>query len=347
MPGFDFDSANFNLTSIGKYLENEGINLSQDDKQKLNTIFQNSDVYNDREKKAGKDGVLNSQEWDNFIKNVEENIPKVLNKIKMFRTSLISKIIKDNYIKEQNRNLIPDKKLGVQDATRVNKQDVQVNVVSADVKKDVHPLKAEIVSKMSNRWKNAFPKSNVGEKFYSKLYDTLKTLNCSISDKEFNSEKYSCKEEQAMDEVCAIFAGEAQLKTTTIGYVGKKATFYGLFQLSSDGLKSTKAWAAKHPEVSGMSNIKSNLTLDQFRRLSAETQLDYLVAYIGASKDASKIDKNETISPSKLWSMIKLPNLNEDIPQKKNRRDKTTAQKNDSIQAIIKRTDKCCSKIKQ
>lgn len=186
--------------------------------------------------------------------------------------------------------------------------------------------KSEICKKMYVKWGTKFKSSNVNQAFFEKLYDTLDILKVEISEKSWDKKNYSSPKEEAFEKVIAIFAGESQLNSRKIGYVGKEATFFGLFQLSSDGLGAAKKWASVHPEVKGMKNIKSNMTLSKYRNLSASQQLDYLVAFIGASREASKISPKEKLSPAKLWSMIKLPNLNENIPSKKDRRNRSVIQ---------------------
>jgi len=201
--------------------------------------------------------------------------------------------------------------------------------------------KIETCNKMQQKWCKTFKGSPLTPKFFERLYDLLDVLKINIPAEKWNKEEYASPKEQAFDEVIAIFAGEAQLNPKTIGYVTNKKTkqkvptFYGLFQLSKEGLGAAKQWAIKHPEIAGMNNVKQGMTLAEFKNLKGEAQLDYLIAYIGASRDASKIDESETLTPAKLWSMIKLPNLDEDNPKKKARRERTIIQKQDSIRRIF------------
>lgn len=237
-------------------------------------------------------------------------------------------------------SIFRDKYIAPRDATRVAEPFIMEDrlVRSVPEFKSIKPEldKAMLCKKMQQKWCNAFKGSPLKTEFFTKLYDVMKTLNVKIDEAAWDKEKYASPEEQAMDEVIAIFAGESRLNPKTIGKVKGASTFYGLFQLSKQGLGVVKQWAKEHPEVAGMKNIKQNMTLQAFRNLKGEQQLDYLIAYIGASREASNIDENEELTPAKLWSMIKLPNLDENNPKKKARRERTIVQKQDSIQAIFR-----------
>lgn len=233
------------------------------------------------------------------------------------------------------QDAVKDAKQGVKpiDSIPVSGKDVKVANLDLQVKEQL--LKREICEKMYKKWSAKFKAPSINQAFFEKLYDTLDVLKVEISEKDWDKKNYSSPKEEAFDKVIAILVGESKLNPRLIGYVKKRATFYGLFQLSSDGLKTAKRWAAKHPEVQGMSNIDPSITIETFKTLSGAEQLDYLVAYIGASRDASKIKKDEKLSPAKLWSMIKLPNLDENIPEKRARRNRTVVQKADSIKRIF------------
>lgn len=172
--------------------------------------------------------------------------------------------------------------------------------IKLDLRKTIN--KDEICKKMHAKWKSNFPNSPLNLDFYNKVYDMVDTLNVTIPDSEFDKEKYSSKIEQTVDQVIAIFAGEAQLNPKA-----KKGRYNGLFQLATPGLVEAQKWAKKHNDVEGMNEINSNLTIEGFRKLSGTKQISYLVAYIGKCKEYSKIGKNQTITPAQLWSMIKYP----------------------------------------
>lgn len=278
--------------------------------------------------------------WQNIAKSCDAN-----NDGKLEKTSLFDEIAEYNKrcedfkkAKLESSSVFSEYNIAPSDNTRVERPVIADELV---IKKNVQKVddatlqKTLLCKKMQEKWCKAFKNSPLKEEFFSKLYDVIDTLNIKISENSWDKKTYSYPKEQAMDEILAIFAGEAKLNPKTIGYVGKIPTFFGLFQLSKDGLGSAKKWAKEHPEVAGMTNINQNMTLQKFPKLRGEEQLDYLVAYICASKDASKISKDESLSPAKLWSMVKLPNLNENDPKKRARRQKTIIQKQDSIAKIF------------
>lgn len=204
-----------------------------------------------------------------------------------------------------------------------------VNTTGKIIKKTSKALtKKEIVAGLYNKWQKKFPKSPLKQDFYNKLYDLIKKLNCTIKDKDFKPEKYSSKEEQTMDEVIAIFAGEAQLDTKSIkdaydkdAKTGAKTkiTYYGLFQLAEDGLSDIKKLATAQTgsalskrlinegvKREDLKNINKELKISEFVKLSGTQQLDYLLAYMTNSKSYSNL-AGKNITPAQFWTMIKLP----------------------------------------
>lgn len=77
----DFNGANIDLAGINQYLQSKGIGLSDNDKSTLNTIFKACDTYNDVDKKEGQDGKLNRNEWQKFINEITNKLPKILHHI--------------------------------------------------------------------------------------------------------------------------------------------------------------------------------------------------------------------------------------------------------------------------
>ncbi len=278
--------------------------------------------------------------WQNIAKACDAN-----NDGKLEQTSLFDEIAEYDRKCEDFKNaklesssVFSEYNIAPSDNTRVARPIIADELVmksSTQLLDDATLKKLSFCKKMKAKWSNVFKNSPLSETFYSKLYDVLDTLKVKVSDKSWDKANYTSPKEQAMDEVLAMLAGEAKLNPKTIGYVGKTPTFFGLFQLSKEGLSSAKKWAKEHPEVAGMARINQNMTLQNFQKLKGEEQLDYLVAYIGASKEASKISKDESVSPAKLWSMVKLPNLNENDPKKRARRQKTIIQKQDSIVKVF------------
>ncbi len=175
--------------------------------------------------------------------------------------------------------------------------------IKLKLKQDI--LKNKVVNNMYKKWSSAaqLKDSPLKKEFYDKLYDVIKVLNCTIPDTDWNRNTYNTKEEQVMDEVIAILAGESNLNPKQ----DSNPPFIGLFQLKNCGLVEIKAWAKKHPDFYGMNNINQNLSMSGFKKISGEEQLDYLVAFIGKTKEYSKIKENEFITPAQLWAMIKGP----------------------------------------
>ena len=173
--------------------------------------------------------------------------------------------------------------------------------------------KEQIVSKMHEKWSAKYKNSNLGKQFYAKLYDFIKQINCEIDDKDFDPKHYSSKEEQTMDEVIAVIAGESSLNSKARYYI-----YRGIFQLDSDSLKTVKA-VAKDKKLPG---VDQKITLSGFANLSGEKQLDYLVAHVAYGRMRSGISEKEKISPQQLWAMIKKPKYGQkqsDLTQEKSK----------------------------
>lgn len=146
--------------------------------------------------------------------------------------------------------------------------------------------------KLIDKWNKRFPKAHLTESFMNKLREVVEELHCKVSTKNFKPEKYNSPEEQAMDELCIMFALESSLSPRTRSDSG---TFNGLFQLSKVGMSSIK-----DPKL-------PKLSMEQFRKLSAERQMDYLVGYIESAREASKLPADEQITPAQVWAMVKSP----------------------------------------
>lgn len=227
-------------------------------------------------------------------------------------------------------DLMTQRYVAPQDKTRVARVERLIQPVNSS-----EPAKKEICTKLCTKWKKAFNNTPLQQSFFEKLYDVIDQLNVKIPEDKWDKSKYSSPKEQAMDEVIAIFACEGRLDPRTVS--SSKPPYYGLFQLAD--LKTVNKYAASHPEEPGMNKIIANattMTMSKFRNLSGEEQLDYLIAYVGASREGSHINPDEAITPAKLWSMIKLPNLPEDNPTKKARREKTIIQKEKAIDTVFR-----------
>lgn len=277
-----------------------------------------------------KDGKLSEKEISVFLAECEKN---GIEASKEPWYSKCSEILSNNWdnlkgmVKSQLT--LQNRDVAVRDATyvaprpEVTHRELDISRLDALKSNAEFQKKQKICSKLYNKWQSKFPNSPLKEDFYEKLYDVIDTLKVEIPINAWDKKSYSSPKEQAMDQVIAIFAGEAQLNPKA-----KNGIYNGLFQLAEPGLKEAKMWANKHKDVAGMSNIKNNMTINAFRNLSGKTQLDYLVAYIGKCKEYSKIGKDETITPAQLWAMIKYPF--------KGKNNKLVHQKNDSIQNVFK-----------
>lgn len=196
-------------------------------------------------------------------------------------------------------------------------------------------VKKEICTKLCTKWKKVFKNSPLQQSFFEKLYDVIDQLNVKVPEEKWDKSKYSSPKEQAMDEVMAIFACEGRLNPKTVS--SSKPPYYGLFQLAD--LKTVNQYAASHPDEPGMKKIIANsktMTMSKYKNLTGEEQLDYLIAYVGASREGSKMDPDAEITPAKLWSMIKLPNLPENNPKSKARRERTIVQKENAIDSVFR-----------
>lgn len=79
----NFFKPNIDLAGINNYLTSSGIELTEAEATKLNTIFEASDVY-DEHNKNQRDGKLNFLEARNFIEKMAKELPKLKDKISEF-----------------------------------------------------------------------------------------------------------------------------------------------------------------------------------------------------------------------------------------------------------------------
>lgn len=285
----NFLSMKTDLAGVYRYLEKYGVKLSESEKSKLNTIFEACDTYDDEKKKAGKDSKLNLKEMHTFYNRLKAEMPNF-----------------QKYILELISN--------------VKKQNIQTDVVKGN---NQELSKKEVATKLYKKWSGVFKNSNLKEDFYEKLYDVIDIMNIDITNSSWNKKEYATKKEQVMDEMIAIFAAESQLNSKK-----QKGQYYGVFQLAARPLIDLKAWAKDNPDVYGMKNIDQNLKIANFKNVPGTKQLDYLIAYIGKSKEYSKIDKNASITPGQLWAMIKYPFKGKHLT--------TVRAKSDSIQSVFR-----------
>lgn len=296
-----FDSSQkLTLENVNKYLETQGVKLSAQDKKQVASIFAESDNQDNKK------GELNVLEAMNFSNLIEKVLPNIREKIDNFIHELGLEFKPERRpIQKAERDAIPDP---INEAQKVENEKNAGKTEKAQKEKsdEIQKAREKIVDGLYRKWSKKFAKrTTVGKEFYNKLYDTIGKLHCKIKEKDFDPRNYSSIEEQTMDRVLAIFANESGInpkETTTV----KNKTYYGLFKFSPDGYKATVNWAKKHPNVSGMKNIDPKLSIKGYLSLGSK-QLDYLVALIGANREASGLTADEPITPEQLWSMIKSP----------------------------------------
>ena len=78
----DYSNFNTNLEGINQFLNSNGVKLSDNDKQKLQSIFDTADGVYAKDNPASKDGRLDEKEMQYFKENVEKELPSILNKVK-------------------------------------------------------------------------------------------------------------------------------------------------------------------------------------------------------------------------------------------------------------------------
>lgn len=109
--GFDFTGIKTNLEGINKYLESNGIKLSDDESQQLVSIFNKVDTSVYKKGEQGyNDGKLDFAEENEFKKQIASLLPKLLENINSFFHDLKEKQMNKltNKEQEQKRDAIKD-----------------------------------------------------------------------------------------------------------------------------------------------------------------------------------------------------------------------------------------------
>lgn len=109
--GFDFTGIKTNLEGINKYLESNGIKLSDDESQQLISIFNKVDTSVYKKGEQGyNDGKLDFAEENEFKKQIASLLPKLLENINSFFHDLKEKQMNKltNKEQEQKRDAIKD-----------------------------------------------------------------------------------------------------------------------------------------------------------------------------------------------------------------------------------------------
>ncbi len=113
---FDFTGIKTNLEGINKYLESNGIKLSDDESQQLVSIFNKVDTSIYKEGEQGyNDGKLDLAEENEFKKQIASLLPKIADKTNAFFSG-----IRDKYLNSVAKKYMEAKT----DATRVDESNI-------------------------------------------------------------------------------------------------------------------------------------------------------------------------------------------------------------------------------
>lgn len=285
---FNFSKTNMSLETINKYLESQGIELTSDEKKQINTIFQESDTWNDVERNEGKDGILNSIEASTFSLKINNALPKLKAKI----DSLIENLeLKFEAPKRENEVAQPV-------STRVETIETAETVKTAETSSTKsEPLThAECVKKVADSWAKTYGVQNQnGEftEFVKKLYEIAKELNLSVPN-EIRDAKYPTLEDQVVDELMGAFANESQFKAHARSQDG---LYHGIFQFSDIMMKELSQKGCKLKKVS----------MQEFEKLPRIKQLDYMLESVKICKKYYSKLGNQPISAKQIYAMWKFP----------------------------------------
>lgn len=173
------------------------------------------------------------------------------------------------------------------------------------------------VKTIADSWADKWGISNTnGEftRFVRKVYDIAQELNITKLNGKRDS-RFPNKEDQIVDEILAIFAGESSFNPKAVN----SNLYYGIFQFSEISMK----------DCAQQNKLKEKglkrLSMAEFRKLPRIKQLDYFVAHINLAKMYSRIG-NKPISAAQAWAMVKGPFNGQKL--------KAIKAKSDSIQTI-------------
>ena len=124
--GFDFTGIKTNLEGINKYLESNGIKLSDDESQQLVSIFNKVDTSVYKKGEHGyNDGQLDFLEENEFKKQIASILPTLKENVNSFFSDLqrkhINKLI--NKELEQKQDAIKNYKPQVEKDIKINQDD--------------------------------------------------------------------------------------------------------------------------------------------------------------------------------------------------------------------------------
>ena len=84
-----FEGIKFNLNSINTYLQEKGINVSEEESKNLKSIFEKYDIANEKGEQEA-DGVLNRSERAGFLRDVQQQCSNLWQQIRDFAINVDS-----------------------------------------------------------------------------------------------------------------------------------------------------------------------------------------------------------------------------------------------------------------
>lgn len=117
-----FEGIKFNLNSINTYLQEKGINVSEEESKNLKSIFEKYDITNEKGEQEA-DGVLNRSERAGFLRDVQQQCSNLWQQIRDFainvdsseevqktRQETFEEVLQENEIRKTKENYIKEMK---------------------------------------------------------------------------------------------------------------------------------------------------------------------------------------------------------------------------------------------
>lgn len=117
-----FEGIKFNLNSINTYLQEKGINVSEEESKNLKSIFEKYDIANEKGEQEA-DGVLNRSERAGFLRDVQQQCSNLWQQIRDFainvdsseevqktRQETFEEVLQENEIRKTKENYIEEMK---------------------------------------------------------------------------------------------------------------------------------------------------------------------------------------------------------------------------------------------
>lgn len=241
--GFDFAGIKTNLEGINKYLESNGIKLSDEESQQLVSIFNKVDTSVYKEGEQGyNDGQLDIQEENEFKKQIESILPKIADKTNAFFSG-----IRDKFL-----NNVANKYMeATTDATRVDNSNtvtVQKLYTSKVVndkmnysRNDILNIAVDQVIKRMPELKNINPASkriNIAKQKYPQAYNKALAKANAVTDMVMKN----CSKYEVAD-LTPIVTTMLGVETGGFNFSSKvmknpKSQFKGVMQTNLDAIKS-------------------------------------------------------------------------------------------------------------